>query len=104
MSWIALKEKGKLFEPTDDLKYICNRYDTMFGVYNGNDLRIFCNNPLEKVVEIILHKHPTFLTNVVWLYSKVKLYARMRQLNQDIRVKHLNKSVSFYKQSGQFSN
>ena len=102
MSWIALNGEGKLFGPTDDFKYIIKRCDTMFDVYNGKCLRI-CNNPLEQVVKLILGEHPTFPPNVVRLYSKVKFFARICQLNQDIQVKHLNKSVRVYKNKGQFA-
>ena len=63
-SWITLKGKGKLFEPTDELKGICETCDFMFDVYNGNGLRI-CQNPMRKVVQFIMRENPTFPPKVV---------------------------------------
>ena len=104
-SWITLKGKGKLFEPSDDLRTICETIDTFFENFNGSGLRI-CQRPLERLVKSVHDEHPNFPLKVVHLYLKVKFYARLRLLNSNIRMKSLfkNKSIRSYKQTAQFVN
>ena len=104
-SWITLKGKGKLFEPTDELHTICETIDTFFEKFNGSGLRI-CQRPLEQLVKSVHDEHPHFPLKVVHLYLKVKFYARLRLLNSNTKMKSLlnNKSICSYKQTAQFVN
>ena len=104
-SWITLKGKGKLFEPTDNLKNICEQIDIVFENFNGSGL-LMCSNPLERVINLVKMEYPTFPISVVKLYCKVRFHARLRQLNGNMKLKTLfsNKSLRASKQVSQFVN
>ena len=89
--------------PTEELKNICEISDRIFDFFHGDGLR-FCKNPFSDLCKEILDENPTLSVKVVSLYCRVKFYARLRQLNRDIKIKNLNKSVRTFKQNAQFSN
>ena len=83
---------------------MCEKVDTKFDEFHGNGVRV-CEAPLEKLFTIVMKEYPTFNPKVVKLYIKVKFYARLRQLNHEIKLKRLNNnSVRAMKQTAQFVN
>ena len=66
-SWISLKGKGRLFEPSDELIAICESCDKVFDNFHGDGLRI-CKNPFNKLWKEILKGNPTYPVKVVNLY------------------------------------
>ena len=102
-SWIALKGKGKLFEPNDFLIEMCEKIDDKFDEFHGSGVRL-CEAPFEQLFDLIMKEYPTFLPKVVKLYCKVKFYARLKQLNYELKMNKLNKSVRPFKQNAQFTN
>ena len=102
-SWIGLKGKGKLFEPTEDLIEICEKLDSEFNDFHGEGLKL-CKDPMNTLCINIAKKYPTFPFTIIKLYTKVKFYARLKHLNMDVKMKSFNKSVRWYKQTGQFVN
>ena len=75
----------------------------MFNIYHGNGLRK-CKYPFDNLCKQIMKENPSVPVKVVKLYCRVKFYAPFRQLNRDIKIKNLNKSVRTYKQTAQFTN
>ena len=104
-SWIALKGKGKLFEPREGLKNICDKIDVIFNEFNGTGI-MMCSNPLERVIKLVKIEYPTFPIAVVKLYCKVRFFARLRKLNSNVKMRSMfvNKSVRASKQLSQFVN
>ena len=92
-----------LCEPTNELKDIVGKCDTLFQKFNGIGLRI-CKKPIKKLQFFILKRYPAFPPDVVYLFSKFRFYCRLKQLNTKIKLKRLNKSVRSFKQFGQFAN
>ena len=104
-SWINLKGKGKLFAPDDNVMQICEICDSMFNDFNGSGIRL-CKRPMESLVKLVIDQHPSFPVKVVKLYVKVNFHARLRQLNNNIKIQSLSnkKSIRAYKQTAQFVN
>ena len=102
-SWISFKGKGKLYEPSNDLINICDICDIKFDIFHKDGLNK-CKKPFELLFSEIMTENPGFPANVVKLYCKVKVFARIRLLNRDIKLKKLNKSVRMFKQTAQFMN
>ena len=96
-SWISFKGKGKLYEPSDDLMKICDICDIKFDIFHKDGLNK-CKKPFELLFSEIM------AAKFVKLYCKVKVFARIRLLNRDIKLKKLNKSVRMFKQTAQFLN
>ena len=102
-SWISFKGKGKLKEPSDRLSDICQKCDILFDKFHGKGIRI-CHDPLGKLEEMVLKKHPDFPPKVVLLFCKVKFYSRIRQLNVKLKIKKHKNSIRSLKQMAQFLN
>ena len=102
-SWISLKGKGRLFEPSDELINICEICDRKFDEFHKDGLKK-CNKPFNVLFQEIISNFPSFPPKVVKLYCKVKFYARIRMLNRDIKLKKIKKSVRMFKQTAQFMN
>ena len=85
-SWVSLKGKGRLFEPRQDLKNVCETSDRMFNIFHGNGLRK-CKYPFDSLCKQIMKENPSFPVKVVKLYCRVKFFARLRHLNLDIKIK-----------------
>ena len=102
-NWIHFKGAGKLKQPTQETVEICATCDLIFNEFNRSSLRI-CQNPLGKVKDLILRRHPTYPPRIVDLFCKVYFYSRIRQISKDIKLKKIKKSVRTLKQLAQFIN
>ena len=58
-NWIHFKGEGKLKQPTRATLDIIEKCDIIFNQFNKSSLRL-CHDPLGKVVNVIMNKHPTF--------------------------------------------
>ena len=74
-AWVSLKGKGRLLEPREDLKSVCEISDKMFDSFHGNGLRM-CKDPFFSLCKQIMKENPSFPVKVVRLYCRVKFYAR----------------------------
>lgn len=102
-NWIHIKGGGKLKQPTTETVEICAKCDSIFNEFNKSSLRL-CYNPLGKVTNLILRRHPTFPPRIVKLFCKVYFYSRLKQISKDIKLKKIKKSVRTLKQLAQFIN
>ena len=100
---IHFKGEGKLKQPTRATLDIIEKCDTIVNQFNKSSLRL-CHDPLGKVVNIIINKHPTFPIKIVKLFCKVYFYSRIRQIFNDIKMKKIKRSFRSMKQMGQFIN
>ena len=83
---------------------MCEKVDEKFDQFHGSGVRV-CEAPFEKLFENVMNEYPTINPNVVKLYIKVKFFARLKQLNQEIKMKKLkHNSVRAMKQTAQFLN
>ena len=102
-SWIKIKGKGRLFEPSDDLVEICEVCENRFEEINGSGVSLG-DNPLGGIIKSIMSEFPSFPKPVVTLFCKTKFFGRIRQLNNDLKLQKLNNSVRVFKQKAQFAN
>ena len=102
-SWISIVGGGKLHEPTEELKDMCRKCDTKFNEFHGMSLRE-CMNPFMKLETTIKKDFPNIPLKVIRLFCKVKFYARLKRLNESLRVKSRQNSVRALKQRAQFVN
>ena len=102
-TWIGLKGQGKLLEPSDELINICDKCDIMFDKFHGAGFRD-CSDPQKALVKFILDEYPTFPIRIVQLFCRTKFYARLKHLNNDLKMESYKKSTRMYKQTGQFVN
>ena len=100
-SWVSIKGKGYMFEPSRDLINICKGCNVIFNQFHGMELN-FCVNPLKKVEELILDKNPTYPPRVVKLFCKIKFFHRIKKLNASLKEKKGSTSVRSLKQTAQF--
>ena len=99
------KEEDK-FEEKDKIVVVIEMSEKIyekFDGFHGTGARL-CEAPFEQLFDVIMKEYPTFLPKVVKLYCKVKFYARLKQLNYDLKISKLNKTVRSYKQNAQFNN
>ena len=102
-SWINLKGKGKLFEPSDDLVEICEVCESRFEELHGSGVSL-TNNPLGGIIKSILEEFPSFPKAIVTLFCKTKFFRIIRQLNNELKLENFINSNCAYKQKAQFAN
>ena len=90
-------------QPNDKLSDMCKKCDQIFDQFQGKMIKLV-TDPLGKLQNLSLKKHPTSPPRIVCLFCKVKFFSRLRQLNVKLKLKTLNKSVRSFKQSAQFLN
>ena len=100
---MSVKGEGRLVEPNRDFVEICGKCDVIFDNFHGRGVRN-CQDPLGKVKALILAKHPSFPPKIVDLFCKVKFSSRIRDLNNKIKMRKINRSVRSFKQTAQFVN
>ena len=81
-----------------------SKFDENFNQFHGSGVRV-CEAPFDKLFDIIINEYPTINPKVVKLYLKVKFFARLKQLNQEIKMNKLKQNtVRAMKQTAQFFN
>jgi hypothetical protein len=75
--------------------------EEIFQEFHGYEINLE-RLPIESLAEKVLARNREFPVKVVQLYSKIRFFARLRQLNSNIRAK--KKSTRVFKQYGQFLN
>ena len=73
----------------------------MFNQFHGDQI-YRGHRPIEQTVQAILEQDSSFPAEVVKQFVNVRFFRRIKLMNINLKEKHRQKSVLFFKQTAQF--
>ena len=72
--------------PSEELNEKVQQFETIFKVFHGKELNM-THDPVKKLTDIILKKYPNTPRDVVSLFSKTRMFIRLKYLNDILKEK-----------------
>ena len=85
-AWMSLKSRGGLYMPSDQLQQFLMLSETIFQKYHGPTLSLE-KNPISRMTSILVMRFPDYPEEIIALYSRTRLFLRLKYLNSKISIK-----------------
>ena len=73
--------------PTEELLKKVEQFDSIFRTFHGKELNTEVRDPVKTVTDLIVKKFPDTPREVINLFSKTRLFIRLKYLNDLIKEK-----------------
>lgn len=82
--WINILSRGELYAPSEYLKNIVNECEIHFLKFHGSEINME-RDPIGKFSRIMEKKLPDVPKDIIHLYSKTRVFIRIKWLNNKIQ-------------------
>jgi hypothetical protein len=90
--WISSLSRGGLFSPTEEFMGLMKQFEEVFQCYHGSEISLD-PDPINKFGVILKNKFPLLPNKLLFFYSKVRFFIRLRHLNKclDLELNEMEK-------------